>query len=101
MSVALKKLQDYKPSDFSITEVSLVFDIQIDKVIVSTDIFLTKNNQKAKHLYLDGEDLKIIEIKIDNRILNYNEYTYEDDTLKLAINKFTMNRFISFFYHLT
>ena len=58
MSASLKKLQDYKPSDFSVTEVSLVFDIQVDKVIVSSDIFLTKNNQKAQHLYLDGEDLK-------------------------------------------
>ncbi len=87
MSAELKRLKDYKPSDFSINEVSLVFDIKEDKVTVSSDISLIKNNLKAKHLYLDGEDLKIIEIKIDNQILDKNEYTYKNDTLKLAISK--------------
>ena len=87
MSATLKKLQDYEPSDFSVTEMSLTFDIQENKVIVSSDIFLIKNNQKANHLHLDGDDLKIIEIKIDNQVLDENEYTYNNGTLKLVIDK--------------
>ena len=50
MSAKLKRLKDYKPSDFSINEVSLVFDIKEDKVTVSSDISLIKNNLEAKHL---------------------------------------------------
>ncbi len=87
MSATLKKLRDYKPSDYSITGVSLVFDIQDNKVIVSSDINFIKNNKIAEYLYLNGEDLKIIQIKIDNQILDKGKYTYKDGALKLPINK--------------
>ena len=87
MSANLKKLQDYKPSDYSITGVSLVFDIQDNKVTVSSDINFIKNNKIADDLCLDGEDLKIIQIKIDNQILEKGKYTYKDGTLQLPVRK--------------
>ena len=87
MSANLKKLQDYKPSDYSITGVSLVFDIQDNKVTVSSDINFIKNNKIAGDLCLDGEDLKIIQIKIDNQILEKGKYTYKDGTLQLPVRK--------------
>ena len=54
MSANIKKLEDYKPSNFSVSEVSLIFDIQETKVIVTSDMTLVKRNENVKHLYLDG-----------------------------------------------
>ena len=87
MSASIKKLEDYNPSNFSVSEVSLIFDIQETKVIVTSDMSLVKRNENVKHLYLDGDELQIIDIKIDNRQLDKGEFIYEQACLKLPADK--------------
>ena len=58
---------DYKAPDFTITDIDLDFDLAADITTVIARSRVVKKNKQAKDLILDGEDLKLISININEQ----------------------------------
>ena len=72
---------DYAPSDYYINTTKLYFDIKEEYTIVRSKIFFFKNtSSNATSLTLDGEDLELIGLTLDNLT---PEYERTDTTLTL------------------
>ena len=82
------KLDDYKVFDYEIPETFLDFVIEKDKVEVKTKLKLKRTNKKTKDLILDGTDISIKRIYINESLLNENKYTKIKD--KLIIRNINM-----------
>lgn len=78
----LIKLQDYKKPSFLIKEINLEFDLFEDKTIVASELICKKNGNED-FLFLNGEELKLLSIHLDNRELNSSEYTVSSIGLTL------------------
>ena len=60
------KLQDYKVFDYEIPEIFLDFVIKKNTVNVTTKLKLVKKNKNTKNLILEGTDILIKKIFIDD-----------------------------------
>ena len=82
------KLEDYKIFDYEIPEIFLDFVIEINAVYVTTKLKLVKRNKNTKNLILDGTDILIKKIFIDDSLLEEEYYTQQKNNLKIKnINK--------------
>ena len=68
------KLKDYKVFDYEIPEIFLDFIIHKNEVIVTTKLKLVKRNNNTKNLILDGTDILIKKIFIDDLLLEKKHY---------------------------
>ena len=68
------KLEDYKVFDYEIPEIFLDFVIKKNAVYVTSKLKLVKINKNAKNLNLDGTDILIKKIFIDDLLLEKNHY---------------------------
>ena len=75
------KLEDYKIFDYEIPEIFLDFVINEEKVIVTTELKLCKKNKKTKNLTLDGTDIFIKKIYLDDSLLKKNFYVQNKHNL--------------------
>ena len=82
------KLEDYKVFDYEIPEIFLDFVIKEHAVYVTTKLKLVKRNKNTKDLILDGTDILIKKIFIDDSLLEEEYYTQQKNNLKIKnINK--------------
>ena len=82
------KLQDYKVFDYEIPEIFLDVVIKKNLVNVTTQLKLIKTNENSKNLILDGTDILIKTIYIDDSLLTEENYTQQKNNLKIKnINK--------------
>lgn len=58
---------DYKAPDFTITDIDLDFNLSADITTVTARSRVIQKNAQAKDLVLDGEDLKLVSINIDEQ----------------------------------
>lgn len=90
----IKYLKDYKPSNYLIEDTYLTFDLDETKTIVTSKLNIIANpaNRESNTLVLDGNDLKLISIKIDNKELPTTEYKVHDNqlTIENALNEFVL-----------
>jgi len=63
------KLKDYKVFDYEIPEIYLDFVIKKNAVNVTTKLKFVKKNKNTKKLILDGTDILIKKIFIDDLLL--------------------------------
>ena len=63
------KLEDYKVFDYEIPEIFLDFVIMKNAVNVTTKLNLVKKNKNTRNLILDGTDILIKKIFIDDCLL--------------------------------
>ena len=63
------KLEDYKVFDYEIPEIFLDFVINKNEVNVTTKLKLVKINKNTKNLILDGKDILIKKIFLDDSLL--------------------------------
>ena len=83
-ALQLTLLKDYKPSAFEIPKVELEVFIEKNFTEVHAKLTVNKVNKTAsRDMVLDGEDLELLEIKINNRILATSEYLWSDNSLIL------------------
>ncbi|MBO8219232.1 aminopeptidase N [Prochlorococcus marinus] len=68
------KLEDYKVFDYEIPEIFLDFVIKKNEVNVKTKLRLKKKNKNTKNLILDGTDILIKKIYLDDSPLLEEEY---------------------------
>ena len=68
------KLEDYKVFDYEIPEIFLDFVIKKNTVNVTTKLKLVKKNKNTRNLILDGTDILIKKIFIDDSLLGKEYY---------------------------
>lgn len=73
-------LKDYKSPSFEVSSIHLDFILNEDfcRVVAKSKI---KRTEKGAALVLDGEELKLIHIKIDGKALTPDQYTITPETL--------------------
>ena len=82
------KLEDYKVFDYEIPEIFLDFIINKNAVNVTTKLKLVKKNKNTKNLILDGTDILIKKLFIDDSLLRKEYYKQQKNNLKIQnINK--------------
>ena len=82
------KLEDYKVFDYEIPEIFLDFVIKKNAVNVTTKLKLVKKNKNTRDLILDGTDILIKKIFIDDSLLGKEYYEQQKNNLKVEnINK--------------
>ncbi|HEV2336154.1 MAG TPA: aminopeptidase N, partial [Stellaceae bacterium] len=76
------RLADYRPPDFVIDTVDLVFDLGAAETRVGSHLTLRRNPKVAAPgtpLRLDGDELELIAVALDGRPLSPTEYRLEPD----------------------
>lgn len=79
-------LADYKPPTHFVKEIKLCFDLDDEKTVVTSQMKIDQNphyEKEASPLRLNGEQMKLLSIKIDGRPLNLDEYTLDDHSLTI------------------
>ena len=82
------RLEDYKVFDYEIPEIFLDFVINKNAVKVTTKLKLLKKNKNTRNLILDGTDILIKKIFLDDSLLEEEFYKQQKNNLKIKnINK--------------
>ena len=82
------KIENYKVFDYEIPEIFLDFVIKKNAVYVTTKLKLVKINKNAKNLILDGTDIIIKKVFIDDSLIEEEYYKQQKNYLKIKnINK--------------
>ncbi|MCA1795393.1 MAG: aminopeptidase N, partial [Desulfobacteraceae bacterium] len=80
-------LQDYRPADFIIDQVELIFDIYQDRTMVFSKLSMRKNpalGDQHPPLVLDKGDFEISSVIADSMVLVPSEYEVGEEYFKLA-----------------
>ena len=88
------KLQDYKSFDYEIPNIFLDFIIEDKRVIVKTELKLIKKNININSLILDGIDIFVEKIYLDESLLEENNYSIQKNRLlikPILKETFTLN----------
>lgn len=78
-------LEDYKPTDYAVPSIDLVFRLDAEKTLVrAKTVFSMRAHAKAgAPLILNGDGLKLLSIKIDGQRIDENVMTIDDAQLIL------------------
>ena len=75
------RLEDYKLFDYEIPEIFLDFVIKKNAVNVTTKLKLVKKNKNTRNLILDGTDILIKKIFIDDSQMGKEYYKQQKNNL--------------------
>ena len=75
------KLEDYKSFDYEIPNIFLDFVIEDTRVIVKTELKLIKKNINVNSLILDGVNIFVEKIYLDESLLVENNYSIQKNRL--------------------
>ncbi|MBL7004851.1 MAG: aminopeptidase N [Gammaproteobacteria bacterium] len=92
--IAIKKLlAEYSPPDFSITKTDLFFTLKASQTIVKSRLQILRNIKDiSTPLILDGVDLTIQSLSIDDVALETDQYQYDNKvlTIKTPASEFVL-----------
>jgi aminopeptidase N len=80
------RLADYRPADFLIDTVELVFELREEATLVKSRLGMRRNpavDSAGKPLVLDGEALTLVSVALDGETLGTNRYRTDDRTLTI------------------
>ncbi len=80
-------LKDYKTPAYLVEQVELRFDLLDSETQVFSTLQMTLNPDRRgvlEPLVLDGEQLQLLEVKLDGKILSANEYRQDEESLQIA-----------------
>jgi aminopeptidase N len=77
-------LKDYRAPDYHISDISLDFQLDPAKTIVTATSQVTRKGAAGAPLPLDGEELTLVSVAIDGRKLAANAYAVGDNLLTLT-----------------
>jgi len=88
-------LKNYKTPAYLVEQVELKFDLHDSATQVSSTLQMVLNpdrNGVLEPLSLDGEQLQLLEVMLDGRVLTSSEYLQDDASLQIATvpEKFTL-----------
>ena len=72
----------YQPPSHLITDTHLTFDLRDGVTQVTSRLNVTRNGAESS-LRLDGQNLELVSVAVDGRLLTSNEYQVDDDALTL------------------
>ena len=79
-----KHLKDYQPPDFGISETNLQFHLDAARTRVVSQLQVQRlTAQKSAELVLDGIELNLLEVRVDGRLLNADEYRLGAESLTI------------------
>ena len=80
-------LKDYQQPDYLIDKVDLCFELFDEKTLVHAELHMHVNHDAPgegdKNLVLHGEQLKLIQVKIDDKQLSDQEYSVSSEALTI------------------
>ncbi len=79
-------LKDYTPPPFTISTVDLDVDIRDDHATVKAKMAVSRNTasaEKGAPLSLNGDELELVSVAIDGRLLDAAEYTCDAEHLRI------------------
>jgi aminopeptidase N len=79
-------LKDYTPPAFLVTSVDLDVDLRDDHALVTAKLVLARNPQAADPrapLVLDGDELELVSVAVDGRILGSGDYRLSAERLEI------------------
>jgi aminopeptidase N len=77
--------EDYRPPDWLVPEIALDFRLDPKKTLVRATLKVVRNGAHDEPLRLDGEELKLIEVKRDGKKLESGDWTLEDERLVIPV----------------
>jgi len=80
---ATVRLQDYRPPDFFIDDVDLVFHLEPNDTRVHSTLRCRRNGTHHRPIRLDGEALALSQVSLDGRSLPTSAYTITDTDLTI------------------
>ncbi|MFT5114574.1 MAG: aminopeptidase N [Parasphingorhabdus sp.] len=76
------RLADYRQPDFKIPTVTLEVELHPTRTLVTSHIDVRRHTGAAD-LILDGDNLKLIEVRVDNQALSENQYVVTESQLTI------------------
>jgi aminopeptidase N len=74
--------EDYRPPAWLVPQIALQFDLAAERTIVKATLTVERN-RPGEPLRLDGEDLKLLSVKVDGQPA---EHSYADDVLTIPLD---------------
>lgn len=92
----LIKLSEYRLPDYLINETQLTFELFEDYALVSAQLLMERNpglDSSLPPLILDGEQLELLQVKLDGQLLTADQYQLDERSLQLQPRgeKFVLN----------
>ena len=87
MAPSAHRLADYKPTAYSITKIELEIDLDEANTYVKSKLYIKARDgvdPATTPLILQGVDLDLLEVKMDQLLLNPSQYTKTDTSLLLS-----------------
>ncbi|MCL7999311.1 aminopeptidase N [Brucella sp. 21LCYQ03] len=80
------RLEDYRPTPYAIPETKLDFTLEPEKTIVRAELVIERREGTVAGmpLILDGDELKLISIRLDGEVLSNNSYSATPDRLEIT-----------------
>jgi aminopeptidase N len=79
-------LKDYKPSDYTISNIYIKLELDETDTIVTSTLFVNKQNMNSSApLILNGGNFELASILLDNKPLNSMDYSIENNELTLHV----------------
>lgn len=91
MLAKAKYRKDYKPADFTITDIFLNFQLDPQQTFVTATSQLQRLNPVANQLRLDGHSFKLVSVKINQQA--FSAYQQDNDSLTLDLSQIEADRF--------
>ncbi|MAK71924.1 MAG: aminopeptidase N, partial [Idiomarinaceae bacterium] len=85
-----KYRKDYQAPDFTIHSVDLTFELDPNQTRVTNTMVVERQGSHQQPLVLDGEGLQLVQVSLDDKTLNGDDYSVNDQQLVLSTDK---NRF--------
>lgn len=83
--VSVNYLKDYQPADFVIETVDLSFELLPTATLVTNRLSVKKAQVQASQLKLNGENLELVSVRVDEQVLTKTDYQHDDLFLTLNI----------------
>jgi aminopeptidase N len=81
---SLVRRLDYRRADYAVDRVELAFDLDPSDTLVTARSTVRRTGAQATPLELDGEDLALVDVAIDGRVLAAAEYEVLSRGLRIA-----------------
>ena len=76
-------LADYQAPDYRTVKTDLVFDIRDGVTEVTSTLNIQRQNPQGSVLQLDGQELELVSVELDGRLLSSNEFQIHSEQLLL------------------
>ncbi|MEE2000502.1 aminopeptidase N [Alkalimonas sp. MEB108] len=89
MSRSVKRLSDYQPPGFTIDSTDLTFELDATHTVVTAVLELRRLDPQLTELSLDGQQLQLLSLHYNDKLLAANEFDCTSQQLRLKVTEDT------------